>query len=190
MANELVVATQDVTLHRSNGELELGDGRKTEDVSAFVLPAGKSVPLSSLAKYQQEQLKSEEGVAGLRVVSESEAKKLAEDAAGGNVDPTVAMTAGHVALGPDVSESGVGSDPSFSDHQVADDERVANHVARAKEEAGEAGNDDEKVTVPGAEDETSPATAGRHTRADSGDQVQGSSGADTAVAKKSESKSK
>lgn len=178
MANEVVFATEDVTVHQKVGESVVA-GNAREEVTGVVLSAGDTFPLDSLASYQQEAVKDGK-VAGLKVMSESQAKKLtaeveqaravAQGAPGVNVFQTVTFT------GPD------GDDGSFSDHLLADDERAANHAARALSEAGTDVPDDAKLTLPGAESDESPATGGEHTASSTvSDHVQGAGGADAAT---------
>jgi hypothetical protein len=183
MANETVYASQDVTVHKTYGRSVQPNGQEVEDVTAVVLSAGESLPLSDLASYQQDSVK-EGKVAGLEVLSDSEAAKRREEVqrfqamvtgAGVSAAPTTNV------LGPTPEDVVV--DVSFSDHHVSDAERVANHAAAAAELSGESG-DDSKVTVAGAEKEISPANAGRVTDPDLvQEKVQGSAGADAAVGK-------
>jgi hypothetical protein len=174
MANETVYASQDVTVHKTYGRSVQPNGQEVEDVTAVVLSAGESLPLSDLASYQQDSVK-EGKVAGLEVLSDSEAAKRREEVqrfqamvtgAGVSAAPTTNV------LGPTPEDVVV--DVSFSDHHVSDAERVANHAAAAAELSGESG-DDSKVTV---------ANAGRVTDPDLvQEMVQGSAGADAAVGK-------
>lgn len=181
MADKVVYASSDVTLHEVRGSEEV-NGNTSYNVDSVNLAAGDSVDFDSLPPYQQEAVEAGK-VPGVQVVSKSEADKL-------NADRAKFLES--LGLGaPDANFQTVDpNDGSFNDHEVSDAERVANHAARAKAEAGEAGPSDEKVTVAGAESDTSPATDGRTTDPDVvAEEVQGTAGADSA-AKESKSKSK
>jgi hypothetical protein len=132
MANDVVYASQDVSLHRSFGVVDV-NGREVEEVSGFVLPAGESVALEELASYQQEAIK-QGNLAGLEVVSQDEAEKrkaqraeVAQAASG-----VMATAPAQFTFGPDST----GPDTTVSDHAVSEMERLAEHAARAEEEAG------------------------------------------------------
>lgn len=177
-SDKVLLATSDVTVHKSQGTFESQFG-KQEVVEAVVLRPGDTMPVSELAEYQREKLESD-GLTGVELVSEKEAaeKKAQFDAlvAAGAGTAGVPLAVQTVGLsGPDAD------DGSFSDHLLSDAERVANHAARAEAEAGEAGPDGDKVTVAGAEEETSPASAGRETgSSDVDEEVQGSGGEEAA----------
>lgn len=172
MANKVLLATSDVTVHKLQGEWN-GQFGPVENVEAVVLRPGDTIELDALASYQREAAENGD-LFGVELVSEKEAQKRQADYAA----LQDAATAGVPLAFQTVTFAG--DDGSFSDHLVSDDERVANHAARADEEAGEAGTDD-KVTVAGAESETSPATSGRKTRSRKvSDEVQGSGGEEAA----------
>lgn len=186
MADKVVYASGDVTLHAVQGSEQV-NGNTVYNVEGVTLGVGDSFDYDKLPPYQQEAIDSGK-VPGVEVMSADEAaKKSAERAAflksiGAGSPDINFQTVGFA--GPD------GDDGSYSDHEVSDAQRVANHAARAKAEAGESGPSDEKVTVAGAESETSPATDGRDTDPDVvAEEVQGSGGADSA-AKESKNKSK
>jgi hypothetical protein len=182
MADKLIYANSDVTLHLVQGKVSSQFG-EFEVVEGYNLAAGETLSLDNLASYQKEAVEKGE-IPGLELVSESEAKKRAENME--EVKRLLAAAPGTVDVRTMVQ---IGDDNSFSDHQLSDAERVANHAARAEAEAGEAGPKDQKVTVVGAEEVTAPANAGLETRDDAGDQVQGSGGAEAAASKGSSKKS-
>jgi hypothetical protein len=179
MADKLVYANSDATVHVKQGTVESQFG-SFEIVEGRNLSVGDSLPLSDLASYQAEAIEAGD-VPGLEVVSKSEADK--KNAELERVKVLLGQAPGVVNVQTNVA---LGDDNSFSDHLVSDDERVANHVARAKDEAGESVSDD-KVTVVGAESADSPAASGVHTRDDL-DEVQGAEGAEAAHASKKSAK--
>lgn len=178
--NKVVYANQDVTLHKSQGKFDTAFGTTQEVVEAVVLSAGETFPYDQLTEYQKEA--ADNGtLAGVEVLSEEEAQKKAEFVAAARAavaGPTTSFTTQTLTGGPEAN------DGSFSDHLVSDAERVANHAARAEEEAGEAVPEDAEPTVAGADRDNSPATAGRKTRKLDKDEVQGTGGADAADEKK------
>jgi hypothetical protein len=178
--SKVVYAREDVTLHRVQGTVSSQFG-EFEVVEGFNLPAGETVALDELASYQKEAIEGGK-VAGAEVVSEKEAAKRQEGVA--KVRDLLSRGANTIDVRTSVA---LGDDGSFSDHLVSDAERVANHAARAEEEAGEAGNSDEKVTVVQSESPDAPSNAGETTRDDLDEQVQGSGGQETAVSKSKKS---
>jgi hypothetical protein len=143
---KLVYANSDHTVHVSSGTVENQFG-SFETVEGYNLAVGETFPLSKLAKYQQEAIEAGE-VSGLEVVSPKEAASRAEQ---------MAKVKALVSGAPGVQDYRVGvalgDDGSYSDHLVSDVQRVANHAAMA--EGGDA------PVVAGAEEEGSPAFAGR-----------------------------
>jgi hypothetical protein len=172
---KVLYAGQDVTVHESMGKFETQFGTQ-EVVNAVVVRTGDTFPYDKLTDYQKEAADNGE-LPGVEVLSQDEADKRSAEVAKlrAFVEGTTTTFATVGLSGPDAQ------DGSFSDHLLSDDERVANHAARAEKEAGEAGPADQKVTVAGAEGENTPATSGRKTKASkTGDEVQGSGGAKAA----------
>ena len=180
-SDKAVYATSDVTLHVVQGKEEL-NGNTVYNVESVVLGVGDAIDFDKLPPYQQEAVEAGK-VPGVEVVSAKEAEKKSQERA----DFLKSIGAGS----PDINFQTVGfagpdaDDGSFSDHIVTDAERVANHAARAKAEAGEAGPDDQKVTVVGSDEPTSYAHDGKETSPETvEEEVQGADG------KESKSKSK
>jgi hypothetical protein len=171
---KVLYAGQDVTVHESMGKFETQFGTK-EVVNAVVVRTGDTFPYDKLTDYQKEAVDNGE-LPGVEVLSQDEADKRSAEVAKlrAFVEGTTTTYATVGLSGPDAQ------DGSFSDHLLSDAERVANHVARADEEAGEAGPDDQKVTVAGAETDNSPANSGLTTGTDVGEDVQGSAGVEAA----------
>lgn len=187
MADDKVLfVSDDVTLHSVQGSEQI-NGNTVYNVEAVTLGVGDTFNYDRLPPYQKEAVDAGK-VPGVEVVSAKEAQEKQQARA----DFLQSLGVGS----PDINFQAVGftgpdaDDGSFSDHLVSDAERVANHVARAEEEAGEAGTDG-KVTVAGAESDTSFANAGKTTDPDVTDKVQGTGGEDSASTKESgKSKSK
>lgn len=169
--DKVVYVSEDVTLHSVLGSEQV-NGNTVYNVESVSLKTGDTFDFNKLPPYQQESVEAGT-VPGVEVVSAKKAEELSK----ARSDFLKSIGAGE----PDVNFQTVGftgpdaDDGSFSDHEVSDAERVANHAARAKAEAGEAGPSDEKVTVVGADSEDSPANDGRTTgSSDVAEEVQGS----------------
>jgi hypothetical protein len=168
MADQVVYASGDVTLHVGTYSEQV-NGNEIYTVESVVLSAGDTLPLEELPPYQRESVEAGK-VPNVQVVSADEADRMSAAWRDAQPNPHVVAFNARELGGPDAD------DGSFSDHLLEDAERVANHVERGKEEAGEAGPDNE-VTVVGAEEENSPARSGRTTRATVAGEVQGTAGA-------------
>lgn len=139
MANEFVVAETEVTVHQTFGAAPDKDqsGREVWAVSSKTLVPGDSVALDSLPPYQQEAVKDGK-VEGLKVVSESEAKKLGAEARAARAGaPSGALAVETRAV-------------QHSDYLVPDTERAENAAKLAEEEAGDGvASDDEANPLVG-----------------------------------------
>jgi hypothetical protein len=166
-SNKVVYASSDVTLHVALGSEEF-NGNTVWNVESVVLRPGDTLPLDKLPPYQKEAVEAGD-VPGVQVVSEKEGEKLSAAWSDAQPNPHILAFNQQTKVGPDAD------DGSFSDHELSDVERVANHKERGAAEAGEA-TDDSPATVTGADQADSPAQSGRKTRTGVHGEVQGSEG--------------
>ena len=137
MSEKVVFASQEVTLHTSQGTYKTAFGADQHVVESVTLVPGDTVELDKLPDYQQEAVK-EGKVPGVEVMSKSEAEKKSEEVARLRAFVEQQSAGGTPSFvfpglsGPDAD------DGSFSDHLVPDSVRRENHAARGEEEAGSA----------------------------------------------------
>ncbi len=132
MSDKVVYASADVTLHTVKGSEEV-NGNTVYNVESVVLVPGESLELDKLPPYQQKAVLAGK-VPGVQVVSAGEAEKLAAswtDSLPGP-GPSALTFYSQTKTGPDAD------DGSYSDHELSDEERGANHAARGEAEAGSA----------------------------------------------------
>ena len=130
MANEVVFADRDVTLHvlagGPNAEPAKDQfGRESYDVRSQTLLPGQSVSVDEVPPYVLEAVKADR-IEGLSVMSEKQAQKLLSEAE---------RLRGLVA--PVAEQYGAGWDQSHSDWLVPDSVRIAQLAARGEAEAGD-----------------------------------------------------